>query len=216
MKKEILFNYFLSKAAQKEQELLNIRDARVAQLAIIFAKVRIFRRYPSGCTMEDIIGIKPEYAQELFLNLCLDAEKHEDHLLKSFDFRSKPFLHQGGCVNMLVDEDIKKILEEKLYPKSDYPRRTLEFYRVLAKDENVDLETKIQPEILDVNLIEMTQLPEAKEAMMIDRAWQRLTENEHFINLLQPYGKYDQYGRSHAYMAYAQEYKYLEIRALAK
>lgn len=213
--KEIIFNYFLSKVAQKEQELLGIKDAKASLLAVIYANVRVFRRYPSGCTMETVLVSIPNYAQELFLNLCLEAEKQDNHLMKAFDFEVASAFYHGGEFPILRDKGITEFLEKSVYPLAQNKDKAIEVYKALNQDKKLNFKKMIRSDIRDVNVIQQ-EIPTQEEVRMIDEAWDHLTKNEHFINLLQPFGKYDQYARSHAYMAYGQEFKFLELRAAAK
>lgn len=206
--KKKIFNYFLKEVQLKEQEHLNTKDEQLALIAVIFSSTHVFRRYQSGCNTEQIYFANPEYAEELFLTLCLDAEKHGDHLLKAFNF--VPYeRHPYGLIRQdLRDYELHDYLWNEVYPMAgvDY-----NLYATLMKTtpeearESTSLITaytrgvKTNLEISD----------RCQETEMIDRAWNRLMQNNEFVKLLQISAKHDNQCVSKAYKIYAHDYEYL-------
>lgn len=210
MKKKI-FNYFLKKVLLKEQELLKTKDEQLALLAVIFSSTHVFRRYQSGCNMEQIYFAEPKYAEELFLLVCLDAEQHGDHLLGAFNFVPKEQFCRGSKLPDLNDAELSNYLDKEVYPIAkavDY-----DLYAALMNTTAAEAQEKIA--CTAANYMRATigtdlELPNAcSETEMIDRAWSRLLENGEFVKLLQIAAKHDKHGISEAYKRYVASYTYL-------
>ena len=212
MKKK-LFNYFLHKVMLKEQELWQLKDESTALLAVIFSSTSIFRRYASGCNMETIYFADPGYAKELFLLLCLDAEKHGDHLLKAFDFEPREQIQRGKRLQDLTDFALMDYLNKEVYPMAEVDYN---MYAALMKKTVAEAQKTMSfmaPGYTRAITKEKLVLPEENsETKMIDRAWDRLMQDDEFVELLQVYAKHDNRGNSKAYKRYAPHYDYLVQR----
>lgn len=209
MKKKLLFNYFLQKCVQKEQELLSTDDFKTALLAVIVSRANLIRHYAQGVTMEAIYFCKPFYAQELFIYLCFNAYENGDCLHSSFNFKKVTSNRSGSWGDEAYeDADITKYL----YKVFDYPKG--------MKDIDCTSYSKIVGENAPNKLLDMfynlsnfrnvtvtgVELPAAcPETEMIDRAWNRLMNDENFINMLKIGAKHDSHGRSYAYRSYCEK-----------
>ena len=198
MGKIALFNYFLSKVALKEQELLHVKKDRAALLAVIFSRMDIQHRHATGCSSEKVYLANPKYAEELFICVCLDAKQHGDYLANAFDFDFVPFYVQGTAIDDITDRTIAAYLDKEIYPNDCFDK---ELYAAVSGKDGEALDKMLggMRSLWKRNVIDPNELmmPEpCAETAMIDRAWERLTADENFIKLLNPYTKYDRFTRS--------------------
>ena len=209
-KKILLFNYFLKSLAQLEQRLMGFDDFNVAMLATITSKATIYRRYPSGCTMESAAACVPSYAQELFIYALIDAKKNgDDDLLKSYDFVPVVSLSLAGIEDYDVTDHLRN-----LFPTDSNPDLNVlscifggnyshaEIKGMFKYDANY---SRFNEELFEV-------ASECDETAMIDRAMVRLANDAEFVKLLNVFYKHDHFCRSLAYQTYAQYLHYVECK----
>ena len=201
-----LFNYFLSKAALKEQELLHLENERASFLAIILATVNIQHRHATGLSSEKVYMANPKFAEELLACVCVDAAMHGDDLYHSFDFEYSPSFHRGNTIDGVTDSDIASYLKVEIYPEAK-GRADEEIYAELLNAKSLALEEKLKrmnPFLTRNVFVEALRMPEpCKETAMIDRAWERLLNDNDFVKLFMPYAKYIYDGRSLAQARYS-------------
>jgi len=219
MDKILILNYFLQKVAQKEQALLKLDDIRAAQLAVIYVRPYLFRRFVSGCAMVYCHGFIPMYALELFLILATNAEKHGDHLLEYFDFHGTSHYFHEKHLRAFTEDDLMQYLEKKLYPVVGRKKINRAAYQQLFKVDNdaqldsiVDSMETSNIRVLkrEIPVITAEEEPLKEPLKMIDRAWDR-TFGKH-SQLLIPENKLDQYANSEAYKVYVKDYDFLKER----
>ena len=205
MGKIALFNYFLSKVALKEQELLHLENERAALLALIFSRTDIQHRHATGCSSEKAYMANPKYAEELFICVCLDAKQHGDHLANAFDFDFSLFYIQGTAIDDITDRTIAKYLDNEVYPDDCFDK---ELYAAVSGKNGEALDKMLDSmrptwkrNVIDPNELMMPE--PCAETAMIDRAWERLTADANFIKLLHPYTKYNRFTRSLAQVWYS-------------
>lgn len=208
MSKIKLFNYFLSKAALKEKELLHLESERASFLAIILADVNILHRHATGCSSEKVYWANPKFAEELFACVCVDAVMHGDELYRAFDFDYCPFSYRGNMIDGVSDKEIASYLNTEIYPEAK-GRADKKIYAELLKVKNLALDEKLSHmnPFFTRNVFEFDEplwMPEpCAETEMIDRAWDRLLNDNDFVKLFQPYSKYIYDGRSLAQARYS-------------
>lgn len=209
-KKLLLFSYYLKMLAQKEQEMLRSDDFRIGLLAIIFADTRLFRRFVSGCSVEPICFCNPMYAQELFIYLCLDAEKHGDNLLKEFDFCQTLSFHPR-FVNgnlYLQDMELSYFLMNKFYPpvivSADIDRALLKKFGNCINEPNMLAKFHSHNNICQVCPKALNATGSCAETEMIDRALTRLADDPIMKNMLNLTTKCNLHAESAAFGAIKQ------------
>lgn len=197
--KVLLFNYFLHQASEHVQKQCGLEE-KAALLSIIFSKANIFRRYASGGSSQLIWSCHPQYAEDLYWIVLLNAKANGEDLLKYYQPRAS-FLFGGQRQwgsPILEDADIQAAGAE-IYPKAT-PDHEL-YAKVLGEE--------ILPKIdhaksVDVSKLELPS-PDTDTAT-IDRALARLCKDAEFIKLFGIENKYDFYGRSLAHKYYATHY----------
>ena len=209
-KKILLFNYFLKSLAQFEQRLMGFDDFNVAMLATITSKATVYRRYPSGCTMESVAACIPSYAQELFIYALIDAKKNGDgELLKSYDFKPVVSLSLVG----IEDYDVTDYLK-KLFPMDSNPDLNVISCILGGKYSHSEIRGMFKYDAnysrFNEELFEVAS--ECEETAMIDRTMERLVNNAEFVKLLNVFYKHDHYCRGLAYQAYTPYLHYLESK----
>ena len=203
-----LFNYFLSKAALKEKELLHLESERASFLAIILADVNIHHRHATGVSSEKVYWANPKFAEELFACVCVDAALHGDDLYRAFDFEYCPFYYRGEKINGVTDKEIASHLNTEIYPKAK-GRADKAIYAELLKVKGIALDEKLSHmnPLFTRNVFEFDEplrMPEpCAQTAMIDRAWDRLLNDNDFVKLFYPYAKYIYDGRSLAQFRYS-------------
>ena len=208
MKEKIhLFNYFVKKVMLKEQELLNIKDDRIALLAIILSRVSIQHRHATGCSSETVYITYPKYVEELFLNLCIEAVKNGDNqLLHSFDFKATSMYLRERTFDDVEDKEISKYVNKVLYPEAHHTLDESLYGALVPADEKERINLFHARNVMGSPL----ELPEpCAETAMIDRAWEKLMQDESFIKLLAQCGKQNRFGYSLAHARYSQHIKLL-------
>ena len=202
------FNYFLSKAALKEQELLHLKSERAAFLAVILANVNVLHRHATGLSSEKVYMANPKFAEDLLACVCVDAAMHGDNLYRVFDFEYSPFYYRGKMIDGVTDKEIASYLKVEIYPEAK-GRVDEEIYAELLNAKSLALEEKLKRmnPLFTRNVFEFDEplwMPEpCAETAMIDRAWERLLNDDDFVRLFQPYAKYIYDGRSLAQARYA-------------
>lgn len=214
-RKFLLFNYFLQKAVQKEQELLRIDDFRAALLALIVSRASVFHRCASGCSTQKAYLCKPKYAEELFLYLCLDAEKHGDALLKEFKFqKTHSFSHATQNMGDFEDVELTGYLDQ-IYPLSKFfNKEDKELYAAILENPADIAELEAAHTFLRKVAVDSLELPAQNEkTAMIDRAWERVWEVDEFPAMFTLTGKHDVHGRSYPYNRYMDNQDILQSRS---
>ena len=206
-KKILLFNYFLKSLAQIEQKLMSIDDVNVAMLTTITSHATVFRRYPSGCALENVCACIPSYAQELFLYVCIDAKKNGDNLFGAFNFR----VSVNSYVREAYQDDELSNHLSKLFPVDENPDLSL-FATILHgkyNEEEVKQVFKYPANFrkFDKNLFVVAE--KCVETKMIDKALERLADNADFVKLLNVFNKHDHFGISSVYYMYKPYLHYL-------
>ncbi len=202
--KFLIFSYYLQKLAQMEQELLGVKDQRVGLLAIVLAKTDLFRRFPSGCTTQELCFCNPMFAQELFIHLCLNAEENGDNLRSLFDFVQAVASYPGMWGQPFIhDKEITLFLDE-VYPvvKGEEEIDSSLYAKILGKMSRKTLCNKFF-QLANFRKVNEKALciPEAcKETAMIDRALARLKKGLILQEML-GFRKCDIYSKSPAYRA---------------
>lgn len=204
-KKELLFNYFLQKCVQKEQELLSTDDFKTAMLAIILSRASMVRRIAESVTMGNIYFCEPLYAQELFIYLCFNAEENGDKLKCNFNF-STDAISGKNRVKRCEDRELTAHIN-KIFPhyKSVKDIDCACYQKLTEKESHKDLMDLFfnLSNLRDVS-VNYLEIPadRCEEMDMIDRAWHRLEANKDFINMLHLSYKHDQYGCSRVASSY--------------
>ncbi|MCM1324516.1 MAG: hypothetical protein NC218_10365 [Acetobacter sp.] len=205
MKKKILFSYYLQKLAQMEQELLGVNDQRAALLAVVLAKTNLFRRFPSGCTMQELCFCNPRYAQELFVYICLKAKENGGKLRSLFDF-SQIQAHYPAMWGQpyIEDREISRFLD-KVFPEVKSKREidTSLYTKLLAEIPENELGSKFVQlsNFRNVNIEAMCHEPCAETAI-VDAALAEMKGDAVLRNMLTLNGKCDIYAKSPAYKGY--------------
>jgi len=204
MKKK-LFNYFLKKAVRTEQLFLGgCDDVKLAALEVIFAKMTVQREYASGgIGIEEIYLWTPKYAQELFLIVCMEAAAHGDNLLQIFNFKPCTTYIYGQNFPDMQDSELTNYIEQEIYPEAKNIEKEKDFYAkfFMLPIDKIDMK-KVYARGVNINVLE--NLPEpCPETEMIDRAWERLMQDDRFIPLFNHYAKYAPNGLSNAYERYS-------------
>lgn len=205
-KKELLFNYFLQKCVQKEQELLNTDDFKTGLLALILSHAHLYRHFAHGVTMSEIYFCKPFYAQELFIYLCFDALEYGDFLYRSFDFEMETSYRPGEWgVKAYEDKELTQYLDKIFeYPKSMSDVDCELYGKIIGDTSSQELLSKFyNVSNLRTITIDSLELPlMCPEVKMIDRAWNRLMVDENFIKMLTIGCKHNSHGRSYIARSY--------------
>lgn len=204
-KKILLFNYFIEKCLDNEKMFLKTDDFKTLMLGLAFAKASVFHRNISGCSSETVYFIKPKFLQEMFVLLCLNAYEHGDDLFKVFDFNQTYAFHgqhseQGDFEDVELTSYLNKVYVETAPLKPEEEA----MYTTLAKVE------KLTPEMFphhrfSLKRVAVDELEVSQEndfTKMIDRAFERMSQSEEFIQLFLVSGKYDLYGISKPYSMY--------------
>lgn len=197
--KVLLFNYFLHQVAERVQKQCGLEE-KAALLSIIFSKANIFRRYASGGASQLTWSCHPQYAEDLFWTVLLNAKANGEDLLRYYQPRAS-FLFGGQKqwgAPILEDADIQAVCAE-IYPKAA-PDHEL-YAKVLGEETLPKID---HAKSVDVSKLELPT-PDADTAA-IDRALARLCEDAEFIKLFGIESKYDFYGRSLAHKYYATHY----------
>lgn len=133
-KKKFLLNYCMLKFAQKEQELLSLPDTKTALIGLTFAHQSLFRRFISGCTMQEICFADTNYPQSLLLLICLEACANGDNLLEVFDFKAQHCI--GKHHKLFLDKELSEYLEKDIFPEVKSVNDVdFEVYRKLSQKE---------------------------------------------------------------------------------
>jgi len=209
--KILLFNYFVKKVADKEKEMYQLSNEQAALLAVIFSRASVEFRHATGCSLEAVYMADPKIAEELFILLCVDAEKHGDHLMEQFNFEKVPVYEYGNPHKDLSDKEIAAYLNDTLYPvcKEEVNK---DVYKALifSREPLDDILRRIAPRYLrSVGVSELELPAPCAETAMIDRAWERLLGYDGFKNLVSLAGKHDKLCHSLIYKRYAEENPHL-------
>ena len=210
-RKILLFNYFVKKVADKQKELYQLSSDEQAMLAVIFSRASVQFRHATGCSLESVYIAEPKIAEELFVLLCLDAEKHGDHLMEMFDFKKVPVYEYGNPHKDLSDKEIAAYLSETLYPTCrENVNKDLYGALIFSLEALDDVLRRIAPRYWrNVDLSKFEMLEPCAETEMIDRAWDRLVADKGFVDLLTMIGKHDRFCHSNIYKRYAAENPHL-------
>ncbi len=184
--KILLFNYFLKKCVQKEQELLGVDSFSTGLLGLVLSHTKMVRRFANGCTSEEICFVYRYYPVELLLAVCLDAKTNGDNLLAAFDFKQARGVRNGVYREFFVSEkDLDQYLElvipsVKSVEEIDYEA----YYKVsgLSRDELIKKSFRLD-NLCSISVEDLEVAKECEQTKMIDRAWERLSKDERFINL---------------------------------
>lgn len=210
-KKILLLNYLIWKCVQKEQQLLGIDDFRAGMLSFVLSHANKVRRYAYGVGAEEICFAHIYFPEEVLLAVCLDAELHGDKLLHEFDF------HKGRGIQGKYHREIY-IKDDELdgYLESIFPYTNTEDdveFKLYKKATNFSRKKLLERAHRVDNLCcipkERLALPEkCAETDAIDRALERLHEDELFNCLFGRGYKHNPMGRSLAlYYCFKNEYK---------
>ena len=206
MKKKIcLFSYYLQKLAQMEQERLGLNDFRAGLLAVVLTKAHLFRRFHTGCTTQELYFCNPQYAQELFVYICLKAKGKGNKLCSMFDFAQTMVYRSGMWGQPYVeDKEITKFLG-KVFPEvGNKGEIENSLYAQLLPEtpENEWLEKFIHiANFCKVDVDALAPIEDCEETAIIDAVIAKLKNDKVLLEMLS-FAKCDMYGVSSAYHKY--------------
>ena len=200
-KKILLFNYFIMKCVQKEQELHGVKNFQMSLLALVLSYSGIIRRYSSGCNLEQICFCNRYYLEDLLLCLCVNAHKNNEDLFYLFDF--KPHYGYRGDTysdNYISDSELDKYLENLLPSVKNANEIDYDAYRALVhlSPEELLKESYHLGNVYKVNASALDVAKDCPEIGVIDRAWARLANDDDFNRLFNIRGKHTPNGVNQA------------------
>ena len=216
MKKILLFNYFIMKCVQKEQELLGVKDFKTGLLATVLSYSGMVRRYPTGCTLEHICLCHRYYLEELLLCVCVNATKNGENLFHVFDFH-KACGSRGGKYSeaYIKDNELDCYLESILPSAESVKDVDFSAYKTLINFSKEDVLKKCYniSNLCAVN-VDALPLPErCAETEIIDRAWERLMSDKNSKDLWSIYSRHlpNHQTQAIAYLDKAENYNILKL-----
>lgn len=202
--KKLLFNYCVEKFVSYEQQLLEEEDFKTALIALSLSKSRMFRRFVSGCTVEELCFSDPYYLQDLFLVVCADAIENGDNVKEFFNFKIGEAYHRRLRGNAYIEDwDISRYIETIFRPVQSVDYAMYEkLLDIKLTPENIQKYFSHYENLRGVNVSEL-QLPETCEATeMFDRAWERLLRQPEFRKMFVITNRHSLYGKTAAYDRY--------------
>ena len=193
MKKILLFNYFISKCVQKEQELLGVSDFKTALLATVLSYSGMVRRYSTGCTLEHICLCYRYYLEELLLCVCVNATKNGENLFHAFDFH-KAIDSRGGKYSdsYIKDNELDSYLESILPNAKNANDIDFSAYKTLLDFSKEEVIKKCYY-IENLCTIKVNSLPlptRCAETEIIDRAWERMMNDKNSKDMWSIYSRH--------------------------
>ena len=200
-KKILLFNYFVMKCVQKEHELHGVKNFQMSLLALVLSYSGIIRRYPTGCSLEQICFCNRYYLEDLLLCLCVNAHKNGDDLFSAFDF--KPYYGYRGDTysdNYVADAELDKYLENLLPAVKNAKDIDYDAYQSLVQLTPDELlkESYHLGNVYKVNASSIEVAKDYDEIWAIDRAWDRMAKDDDFNKLFNIRGKHTPSGVNQA------------------
>lgn len=198
MKRKIfLFNYFLKKAVEEEQKLLEINGFQVGMLALALSRASIFHRFASGCSMETVYFCSPKYLEEMFLCLCLHIEEQGNNILKSFNFKKtySPMRSPYDSED-IEDKDLTEYLEEIYPPKLSLSDKEKRMYILIIGNPWEVIASKFSGSIRTVAIEKLELFERNEKTELIDHAWEQLKASGRLDKMLALNLKHNMQGQS--------------------
>ncbi len=203
-----VFSCFLRKLAQMEQKLYGVSSFEAGLLATILTKANLFRRFPTGCTTQELCFCSPRYVQELLVYICLSAKENGSKLRSIFEFTQTIVYAPGMWGQPCVEDRDVSLFLETVFPevktKKEIDRKL--YAELLPEIPESEWEDKFVQlsNFRQVNIEALDTSEADEEAALIDAVFAELENDAVLQQMLLSGGRSDMYGKSPAYKVYMQ------------